>query len=269
MRAKTIRQLTVVAVACVGVVALYLVPIDASGPLSARQELATEPPPSPASSNASSQDGTSTPQSPSAPRTPAKSYDPDEQVSTSTPSAIPTGGTPSTPGRSVSSQSPSSSASRTPSNPPSSSSPTPSPDTTPPSAPSDLEVVKSDAQTVTLRWAPSEDADRVAGYNVYVNRFNALQTTSTLAQVKWFRDDTTPRHVFTVRAVDAAGNEGPPSDPVTEVSPTPDPSPTSPSPSDDSPSPSEEPSHSPDGPPSPTESDGQRGASPEPTGMPS
>lgn len=91
---------------------------------------------------------------------------------------------------------------------------TPGPDTTPPTAPPGLTATAS-PDAVTLTWSAASDNVGVTGYQV-------LRDGGVVATVPGttYADSGVPAdepHVWTVRAVDDAGNAGAESDPVTAV----------------------------------------------------
>jgi fibronectin type 3 domain-containing protein len=86
-----------------------------------------------------------------------------------------------------------------------------------PAAPTGVAALARDG-ALEVSWSPSSEPD-LAGYRVY--RATAGGTPERLAEVgpgeSAFRDTTAPSgapHFYTVTAVDAAGNESPPSTPA-------------------------------------------------------
>jgi|GEM_PF-755009 len=89
------------------------------------------------------------------------------------------------------------------------------PDAAPPSAPSDVRAAAVEKRSIELVWSASVDNGEVVRYVVYVNgeekaAVQASQTRATFADL-----DKDTEYTFTVKAVDAAGNESEPSAPVT------------------------------------------------------
>lgn len=99
-------------------------------------------------------------------------------------------------------------------------------DEDPPDAVGRLTVVGSDPDRVTVSWPETHDDVGVVGYRVLLNGFFVLATQRTRATLEWFNDSST--HVIQVRALDAAGNEGPSSPTLLVTRPAPDPEPASP-----------------------------------------
>jgi hypothetical protein len=106
----------------------------------------------------------------------------------------------------------------------------PTEDTAPPLAPAGLAAPKIDGGGFLLTWEPGTDAD-VAGYRVYLYhpspaRPAAYVLKNPLALVPTTRFvvhlDQVTDNLFWVRvtAVDTAGNESPPSDPLCVILPT-------------------------------------------------
>ena len=83
-------------------------------------------------------------------------------------------------------------------------------DSTPPSAPTGLSGSRS-GNTVTLNWGASTDNVGVTGYNIYQN---GTKVWSTSGKTSISRNTPITNATYTVRAVDAAGNESPPSNGV-------------------------------------------------------
>jgi len=79
------------------------------------------------------------------------------------------------------------------------------PDGTAPSAPGKLAAVNVRNKSLTLAWEPSTDNVGVAGYEVYQGAKLLAATTATRIDVTGLKPNAT--YVFTVKAVDAAGNE--------------------------------------------------------------
>ena len=102
-------------------------------------------------------------------------------------------------------------------------------DEEPPAAVGRLTVLSSDPDRVTVSWPATDDDTGVVGYRVLLNGFFVLATQQTRATLAWFNDSNT--HVIQVRALDAAGNEGPSSPTLLVSRPAPDPEPNSPGPS--------------------------------------
>jgi chitodextrinase len=91
---------------------------------------------------------------------------------------------------------------------------TPSVDTTPPSAPTGVAASNVTASSVTLSWSASTDDTGVVLYQVYVNGTVSTNTFGTLrATVTGLTAATSC--VFTVKALDAAGNVSSPSAAIT------------------------------------------------------
>ncbi len=91
--------------------------------------------------------------------------------------------------------------------------PTPTLDTQPPTAPSGLAASAGKAKKVTLTWGASQDNVAVTGYRIYRN---GVQVGTTAART--FTDTVTGKRApvtYSVRAYDAAGNLGAPSNSVT------------------------------------------------------
>ncbi|MEK2489887.1 glycoside hydrolase family 18 chitinase [Kitasatospora purpeofusca] len=82
-----------------------------------------------------------------------------------------------------------------------------------PSTPGTPAVTGSDANSVSLSWAPSTDNVGVTAYDVYNGTALAVTVTSPAATVGNLAPDTS--YTFTVKARDAAGNVSPASGPVT------------------------------------------------------
>lgn len=82
-------------------------------------------------------------------------------------------------------------------------------DDTAPVAVGGISVLHADTERLTVSWAPARDDTGVVEYRVWLNGFPVLTTPELRATLSWFNDADT--HVVQVRAVDAAGNEGPPS----------------------------------------------------------
>ncbi len=93
------------------------------------------------------------------------------------------------------------------------------PDTTPPSAPGTLTGAASDATTVQLGWDAATDNVGVTGYKVVRN---GTTLPGTVTGLSYTDNGLTPgaTYTYTVHAVDAAGNVGPDSNPVTVTTPT-------------------------------------------------
>jgi hypothetical protein len=126
----------------------------------------------------------------------------------------------------------------------------PTRDDRPPAAVGRLRVSELDPERLTVTWPDA--GDDVVSYRVWMNGFFVMATQQTRATLAWFNDTST--HVIQVRALDAAGNEGPPSPTLLVARPSPRARPTAPAPSPTSAAtPTRKPTLSPS--PSPTESD--------------
>ena len=93
----------------------------------------------------------------------------------------------------------------------------PPPDTSPPTAPCPLTATASSSTQVSLSWEPSTDNVGVTGYRVYRNGVEVSVTTSPGYTDSALAPATT--YSYTVRAFDAAGLLGPPSDAATVTTP--------------------------------------------------
>jgi hypothetical protein len=108
-------------------------------------------------------------------------------------------------------------------------------DQNPPAAVGRPTLVTADPEHLTISWPETDDDLGVASYRVWLNGFFVLATQQTRATLAWFNDSDT--HVIQVRALDAAGNEGPSSPTLLVTRPTPPvPSPTQPPPTQPPPS---------------------------------
>jgi glucose/arabinose dehydrogenase len=96
------------------------------------------------------------------------------------------------------------------------------PEPVPPSAPTDLHVVSVNANCVTIGWTASTEGDVVA-YNVYTlsggSRVRVASSTTTTATICGLTLGVS--YTFVVTALDAAGNESGPSNPLQVVLPPP------------------------------------------------
>lgn len=90
-------------------------------------------------------------------------------------------------------------------------------DTTPPSAPASLAGSPTSFSSVALTWAASTDNVGVTGYNVYRDGALVAISPTTGYTVTGLKANTS--YVFTVRALDAAGNLSAASQPVTVRTP--------------------------------------------------
>ncbi|HEX5494296.1 MAG TPA: cellulose binding domain-containing protein [Mycobacteriales bacterium] len=90
-------------------------------------------------------------------------------------------------------------------------------DTVAPSVPTGLHAGTATATSVPLAWTAATDNVGVTGYRVLRGGAVVATVTGTEATVTGLTPATTS--VFTVRAVDAAGNRSGPSDPVTVTTP--------------------------------------------------
>jgi chitodextrinase len=98
--------------------------------------------------------------------------------------------------------------------------PSGAPDTTPPTAPTGLTATATSPTNVNLSWTASTDNVGVTGYRVFraASQIGTSVTTS-------FSDNTTigsTTYVYTVKAVDAAGNLSEASAPASVTTPAPD-----------------------------------------------
>jgi hypothetical protein len=123
-----------------------------------------------------------------------------------------------------------------------------------------VRVAAATADTLTVRWAPASDDVGVVSYRVWLNGFEVASTDGLKATVDWFNDDSEVTTVQ-VRAIDAAGNQSPPSATVLASRPEPEPAPTP------SPSPTPTPNPSPTS-PTPTPTPSPSSTSPAPTATP-
>jgi hypothetical protein len=97
---------------------------------------------------------------------------------------------------------------------PSSAAPIKPPDTTPPATPTGLTgSLSSDGLKILLSWHNNTEAD-LAGYNVYVSKngisFEKVNAAILDANTYAFSADGNQQYYFKISAVDAAGNESPP-----------------------------------------------------------
>jgi hypothetical protein len=115
-------------------------------------------------------------------------------------------------------------------------------DDNPPDPVGRLSVVGSDQARLTVAWPEATDDVGVAGYQVLLNGFLVLVTHQPRATLAWFNDSNT--HVIQVRALDGAGNIGPPSPTLLVSRPAPDPEPTASALPSDAPTPTTEPTGS-------------------------
>ncbi|MQA26206.1 MAG: chitinase [Micromonosporaceae bacterium] len=86
-------------------------------------------------------------------------------------------------------------------------------DTTPPSAPANLRSTGSTSSSVSLAWNASTDNVGVTGYDVYRGSTKIATVTGTSHTVTGLSASTS--YTFTVRALDAAGNQSAASNSVT------------------------------------------------------
>ncbi|MGH3509908.1 MAG: metallophosphoesterase, partial [Nocardioidaceae bacterium] len=93
-------------------------------------------------------------------------------------------------------------------------------DTTAPNTPTGLSGAPASAYEVDLAWSAATDNTGVTGYRLYRDG-SPLDTTG--AVTTYVDNDVQPgtTHTYTVSALDAAGNESPPSDPVSVTTPPP------------------------------------------------
>ncbi|TQM79707.1 chitodextrinase [Saccharothrix saharensis] len=91
------------------------------------------------------------------------------------------------------------------------------PDTQAPTAPGNLVSTGATPTSVTLEWAAASDNVGVTRYEVFNGGTLATTAQGTAATVDGLSPDT--EYAFTVRAVDAAGNESGASDPLTVRTP--------------------------------------------------
>jgi PQQ-dependent dehydrogenase (s-GDH family) len=92
-------------------------------------------------------------------------------------------------------------------------------DTTPPSVPANLVASNITQSTLTLSWTASTDDVGVAGYNIYKDwiKINSTPVAPTTYQITGLTALNT--YVFSVKAVDAAGNESDSSNAVAVTTP--------------------------------------------------
>lgn len=95
------------------------------------------------------------------------------------------------------------------------------PDTIPPTAPSGLTVNAVSPTAATLSWTAASDNVGVSGYVVSRNGATVATVNGTSFSDTALAGSTT--YEFTVRAVDAAGNAGPQSEPASVTTPAADP----------------------------------------------
>jgi hypothetical protein len=229
MQPATIRRLLVFSVCLVGVGCLYLVPSMAESFRRAGTSLEQDP--STAATNTAV--GLSTTADDSAP---GGTGVPTEITSSTRPGSTrpstiePSTTQPSTAGTTTAAGETRGDVHRTLTTPAGVTAAVPGRDDEPPAAVGRLTVLDSDPDSVTVSWPAAEDD--VVGYRVLLNGFFVQATQQTRATLSWFNDSNT--HVVQVRALDAAGNEGPSSPTLLLTRPVPDPelalSPSAPSP---------------------------------------
>ena len=90
----------------------------------------------------------------------------------------------------------------------------PAPDTSAPSVVSGVSGAAVSPSGIALQWAPATDDRGVVGYRV---TRDGVVVAASVAQTQFSDSGLQPAtsYVYTVQALDAAGNVGPPSDPVT------------------------------------------------------
>jgi chitodextrinase len=93
----------------------------------------------------------------------------------------------------------------------------PPPDTTPPTMPTALQASEVTPQSVTLAWQASTDNVGVTGYQVFQDGVMVATVASSPWQVTGLQEQST--YIFTVSAVDAAGNMSSPSAPLPVATP--------------------------------------------------
>lgn len=94
---------------------------------------------------------------------------------------------------------------------------TPAPDTQRPTAPTSVRVVGATTSSISLQWLPSTDNTGIVGYNVYREQRRLrplLLKTATTTSVDISGLNSGTSYSFYITAVDAAGNESPPSSTV-------------------------------------------------------
>ena len=89
----------------------------------------------------------------------------------------------------------------------------PSPDVQPPSAPSGLRTSATTDRAISLVWTAATDNVAVTGYQIFEGTTSVGAATTTAFTVTGLAASST--HTYTVIAVDAAGNQSAPSNPVT------------------------------------------------------
>jgi endoglucanase len=86
-------------------------------------------------------------------------------------------------------------------------------DTQPPTAPASLAVLAKTSTSVTLGWSASSDNTGVTGYRVFEGATQVGAASTTSLTIGGLAPAST--HTYTVRAMDAAGNQSAASSPVT------------------------------------------------------
>jgi len=81
-----------------------------------------------------------------------------------------------------------------------------------------LTLVSADPGRLVVSW-PAVDDDDLVGYEVWLNGFFVVTVQQSQARLAWFNDSDT--HVIQVRALDAAGHEGPASPTLLVTRPAP------------------------------------------------
>lgn len=213
MQPATVRRLLVFGVCLVGVAALYLAPGVAGpgaslGSVSTRDDL---PRPGPAADETAAASPFTSSAIALEPHNQARSPGrnqptPGPDGRTGATRIVPTGATAAVPGR----------------------------DEEPPSAVGLPWVVRADSERLTVTWPAATDNVGVVVYHVWLNGFVVTATQQPRATLHWFNDSDS--HVIQVRAVDAAGNQGPASPTLLVLRPAPSPRPLTPAgPSTDTP----------------------------------
>ena len=83
---------------------------------------------------------------------------------------------------------------------------TPAPDTTPPSRPTGLKASAFSATEIDLTWLPSTDNVAVTGYIIYRDHVKLTTVAATPTSFKDTTVEPSTGHVYSVQAIDAAGN---------------------------------------------------------------
>jgi chitodextrinase len=96
---------------------------------------------------------------------------------------------------------------------------TPGPDSTPPTAPSDLSAVPISFDRVDLKWTAATDAVGVTGYRVRRDGEQIGTVSGTTTSYSDLSVAPATSYMYTVEAVDAAGNVSPPATAVTATTP--------------------------------------------------